>query len=173
MNQPNYTIDITINDDRWVTSPLTSPQDIEKFFFEKTYTLLSFLKIECDNIELSIVLCNNSMIQKLNSDYRGKDKPTNVLSFPCEDRTMIESLLKHNQPHYVPIPLGDVVLSYDKVCEEAVNFGISAFNHLTHLFIHGLLHLLGYDHMTDGEAEEMESIEIEVLKIFGIDNPYN
>lgn len=107
--------------------------------------------------ELSLALVNDADIQALNRDYRHKDKPTNVLSFPDEG----------------PAPLlGDIVLAFETVKREAAEKSISLENHTAHLIIHGFLHLQGYDHETEDEAAEMESLEITALAALNIDNPY-
>lgn len=105
--------------------------------------------------ELSIALTDDGQMQALNAQYRGKDMPTNVLSFPAEG----------------PL-LGDIVLSYGKIAREAAEKSASFTDHLSHLLIHGFLHLQGYDHQNDAEAGEMEAIEISALATLGIDNPY-
>ena len=107
--------------------------------------------------EISLVLTNDASIRRLNRDYRGKDKPTNVLSFPT-----IEA----------PGLLGDIVLARETILREAEDKGVSFKHHFTHLIIHGLLHLLGHDHQTEAEAEKMEAIEIAALAKLGIANPY-
>ncbi|WP_427453375.1 rRNA maturation RNase YbeY [Litorimonas sp. WD9-15] len=107
--------------------------------------------------ELSIVLSDDAQVQILNRDYRGKDKPTNVLSFPVPPPTPM---------------LGDIVLARETIEREAVEKGVSFDNHVTHLIIHGWLHLQGFDHQTETQAEEMEAIEIAALATLGIDNPY-
>ena len=105
--------------------------------------------------ELSLVLSDDAQIRALNRDYRNKDKATNVLSFPQMGRL-----------------LGDIVLARETVEREASEKNISFEAHLTHLIIHGWLHLQGIDHETDASAEDMEAIEIAALAKLGIDNPY-
>ncbi len=107
--------------------------------------------------ELSIALSDDSQIQILNRDYRNKDKPTNVLSFPIAP------------PAHM---LGDIVLAYQTVTREAEEKSVPFENHMTHLLIHGFLHLQGYDHRNDAEAAEMEALEIKALATLNIDNPY-
>lgn len=111
--------------------------------------------------EISIVLADNAFVQNLNKTYRGKDKPTNVLSFPQDPEG--DSRMTN---------LGDVVLAYETVKKEADSQKKPFENHVTHLLVHGILHLLAYDHEDDAEAEEMESLEIRVLESLGIKNPY-
>lgn len=113
--------------------------------------------------ELSILFCDDAHIRSLNADWRGKDKPTNVLSFPA-----------FPFPKGGPLPpmLGDIVLAAETVAGEAALEDKPLDNHITHLVIHGLLHLLGYDHETDTEAEEMEAIERSALARLAIPDPY-
>ena len=113
--------------------------------------------------ELSLVFTDDESIQKLNAEWRGKDKPTNVLSFPAFPIAPGDPL---------PPMLGDIVLAYETVVREAELEGKPLENHITHLIIHGLLHLLGYDHETDDEAEEMEGLERQALARLAIPDPY-
>ncbi len=113
--------------------------------------------------ELSVVFTDDASIQTLNAQWRGKDKPTNVLSFPAFP------VKAGNQPGPM---LGDIVIAFETVEREAVDEGKPVNNHLTHLVVHGFLHLLGYDHETDEEAEEMEHREREILHALAISDPY-
>ena len=113
------------------------------------------------NDHVTYVFSNDASVQVLNRDWRDKDKPTNVLSFP--DGDLDPDGFRH---------LGDVVLALETVTREATDELKTFDNHLTHLMIHGTLHLLGYDHMTEDEATAMESIEIAALAKLGIGNPY-
>ena len=107
--------------------------------------------------EISITLINDKKIHKLNKQYRGMDKPTNVLSFELGDDVL----------------LGDIFISLDTVKREAAAAGISVEEHTAHMIVHGVLHLLGYDHIKDSDAKIMESKEIKILKKLGYKNPYS
>ncbi|WP_214471462.1 rRNA maturation RNase YbeY [Mesorhizobium sp. dw_380] len=113
--------------------------------------------------ELSVVFSDDAHIQKLNAGWRGKDKPTNVLSFPAFPPVKDGPL---------PPMLGDIVLAAETLAREAVLEDKPLENHISHLVIHGLLHLLGYDHETDTEAEEMEAVERAALARLAIPDPY-
>lgn len=114
------------------------------------------------NCTVNIEIVDKSMAQSLNKQYRGKDYATNVLSFPFEEPP-IEMPIKH---------LGDLVLCADVVISEAIEKNITADDHWAHLLIHGMLHLQGYDHLNDIEAQEMESLEVQLLEKLNINNPY-
>lgn len=114
-----------------------------------------------DDAELTIRIVSKQESQSLNHQYRGKDKPTNVLSFPFE------------VPEGLTLPLlGDLVICADVVSAEAAEQAKPLHAHWAHMVVHGCLHLLGYDHIDDAEAEEMESLEICILNTLGIDDPY-
>ena len=111
----------------------------------------------------TVLLANDKKLRALNYGFRGKDKPTNVLSFPAFPFVMGGPL---------PPMLGDIVLAAETVGREAALEDKPLENHITHLVIHGLLHLLGYDHETDAEAEEMEAVERRALARLAIPDPY-
>lgn len=115
---------------------------------------------ELDIGEVSLALMDDESIQTLNRDYRDKDRPTNVLSFPT--------------PHNIPERplLGDIVMAFETMRREALEKSIDLSDHFTHLFIHGFLHLQGYDHETPEDAKRMETLEVSVLKALNIKNPY-
>ncbi len=115
-----------------------------------------------DDAELSLLLTDDAHIRVLNRQWRDQDKPTNVLSFPAADEDDDE-----------PGPLlGDVVVAHETTAREAAEEGKTFDDHFTHLLVHGLLHLFGYDHIEDEEAEEMEAFETEILAGLGVADPY-
>jgi probable rRNA maturation factor len=121
--------------------------------------------------EMSLVLADDAIVQTLNRDYRDKDRPTNVLSFALLDDTDdTDGVLAAEAG--MPILIGDVVLAYETVLREAGEQGKSFKDHVTHLVIHGVLHLLGYDHETDSDADRMERLETSILARLGIADPY-
>lgn len=112
--------------------------------------------------ELSVLLTDDARIRVLNRDYRGADKATNVLSFPVSD-----------DPDSLDPMLGDIVVARETLVAEALDAGIPVAHHMTHLVVHGLLHLFGYDHEDDDEADAMERVETAILAELGIPDPYS
>jgi len=120
--------------------------------------------------EISVRLTTDSEVQTLNKQYRHKDKPTNVLSFPMVQADLLDTIDQNSDDGEVL--LGDIVLAHGVCAAEAAERAISLEDHATHLIVHGTLHLLGYDHMEDHEAEAMERIETDALAALGLADPY-
>jgi probable rRNA maturation factor len=118
-------------------------------------------------LEMSLVLANDGLVQVLNREYRGKDSPTNVLSFASLDGEDFEAEMLVE-----PLNIGDVILSYQTIERECQEQGKFFLEHVKHLTVHGVLHLLGYDHQDDNEATDMETLEIRILEQLGVQNPY-
>ena len=116
-----------------------------------------------DQADVVVLLCDDAEMRALNKEYRQKNAPTNVLSFPAPKDMRIKGVLDH---------LGDMALGLETCAREAKEQGKSLKNHVLHLSVHGALHLLGYDHIADDEAEAMESLERDILKTLGVDDPY-
>jgi len=148
----NLDIDIAVQAEQWTNTV----KNIESLIEASVHETLSHIKFKTEQAELSVVLADNDFVQELNKVYRSKDKPTNVLSFPQDEDVL----------------LGDVILAYETVSSEAGEQKKPFEDHFVHLVIHGVLHLLGYDHETDEGAKIMERAEIETLKKLGIKNPY-
>ncbi len=125
-------------------------------------------------IEIAVRLTSDAEVQTLNREYRGKDAPTNVLSFPMLDSRELKALENGHDDIGAPdVLLGDIVLAYETCAREAAEKNISLADHAAHLIVHGLLHLLGYDHMGDAEALEMETIERQAMAALGLHDPYD
>ena len=116
--------------------------------------------------EVAVMLTDDAGIRTLNSNWRGIDKPTNVLSFPALQPTGAAG------PDDAPRMLGDIAIAYETTRREADEEQKPFANHLSHLAVHGFLHLIGYDHENDDDAEDMESLEREILSHLGIPDPY-
>jgi probable rRNA maturation factor len=119
-------------------------------------------------VEISVLLTGDEKVRELNAEYRGKDKPTNVLSFPMAN---IDDLGQATVAG-PELLLGDIILAHGVCVAEAADKSVSVEQHATHLIVHGTLHLLGYDHHDDAEADDMESREARALGRLGIANPY-
>ena len=118
--------------------------------------VLKQLEIDEPEKAVAVVLTDDVSIQELNHDFRQKDKPTNVLSFPSDE----------------PDEWGDIIFAHETITREATEQNKHFDSHLSHLLVHGMLHLLGYDHIEEADAREMESLEIEILEQLAIENPY-
>ncbi|MGN6571876.1 MAG: rRNA maturation RNase YbeY [Pseudolabrys sp.] len=112
--------------------------------------------------EVSVLLADDAAVQALNRDWRGMDKPTNVLSFPSDAPKIAGA----------PALIGDIAIAFETLAREAEAEKKPFLHHLAHLAVHGYLHLLGYDHQTDSEAEAMEALEREILAAMRIPDPY-
>ncbi len=157
-----FNIDLCVNDSIW-DKELKSLKNKIPIIVDHIISELDIAN-QNNNIEFSIVLTNDNEIQKLNSEYLHKNKPTNVLSFPAQD-----FYLDNISPIF---SLGDIVISYETLKKECIEKRISFNDHFTHLLIHGFLHLLGFDHVYEEEAERMENLEIAILTQLGIQSPY-
>ena len=121
-------------------------------------------------VEISVRLASDEEVRGLNGQYRGKDKPTNVLSFPMVQPDLLDAVSLNSDDG--ELLLGDIVLAHGVCAAEAAERGIGVEDHATHLLVHGTLHLLGYDHGDDAEAARMEAIERDALAALGIADPY-
>ncbi|MBR1944234.1 MAG: rRNA maturation RNase YbeY [Alphaproteobacteria bacterium] len=123
---------------------------------------------ECSGCSVNLLLTNNNTIRQLNKNFRNIDKATNVLSFPQLNNNNTKKPLSKLKD----VNIGDLAMSYDVIIEESKLFNKSFFDRCTHLFVHGVLHLLGMDHIEEDDRSMMESLEIKILAYFGINNPY-
>ena len=155
----DHQIDIIIDHDSW----LAKAGDQVKLGFCRMFDA-ALAAHDMKSCAVSLLLCSDDKIRQLNFDHRGKDKATNVLSFPAADEDHAGDQIWEQ--------LGDIAIAYETCVREADESGISTHNHVTHLFLHGVLHLLGYDHENDDDANEMEMLEIKLLAAIGIANPY-
>ncbi len=151
-------------------------QSIEKTAEQVKDAVFSFVNKEYDlpiltcklPININVCLSNDENVHELNMQFRGIDRPTNVLSFANMDFADFEA----QQELYQEVELGDIIIAYETMQRESELEGISLQAHFCHLLAHGFLHLLGFDHMETEEAEEMEGLEIDILQSLGIENPY-
>jgi len=163
------TLDITIDDARWQQAQL------ETLTTQAVRSTLQHLGLDPETCELSVLACDDPRITDLNGEFRDKPSATNVLSWPAED---LAADLAGGVPECPgvdftgEIALGDIAISFDTCAREAADAAKPLDDHVRHLIVHGVLHLLGYDHVRDLDATLMESVEVEILGKMGVDNPY-
>ena len=121
-------------------------------------------------VEVAVRLTDDGEVRALNRDYRGKDKATNVLSFPMIQPDLLDTVTQNSDDGEVL--LGDIVLAHGVCAAEATDKGVTLADHVAHLIVHGILHLLGHDHGDDAAAEAMEGLERAALASLGIADPY-
>ncbi|EAU40960.1 hypothetical protein FP2506_18769 [Fulvimarina pelagi HTCC2506] len=152
---------LSVEDDRWEAA-LGNPEAFVTATLDAVARRFEFSKPFAS--ELSVTLSDDETVREINGQWREKDKPTNVLSFPMVDL----------EPGERPGPLlGDLILAYETCAREAAGEAKPFVNHARHLLVHGFLHCLGYDHIEDDEAEEMEALETSILAGLGIPDPYD
>lgn len=160
------TVDVMIEDLRWI--------QLDAIAARATDAALVGVGLEPTVFDISVLACDDVKIAQLNTDFRSKSQPTNVLSWPSAERAAMadgETPLPPALPQ--DTELGDIAISFDTCQTEASDAGKSFEHHVTHLIVHGTLHLLGYDHVRDGDAALMEGLEIEILGNLGISDPYS
>ncbi|MDA0997149.1 MAG: rRNA maturation RNase YbeY [Proteobacteria bacterium] len=157
-NSDQLAVDVTVADRRWIAA-LPNRKKLAERALRAAWNAAG---TEAGPAEVSIRLAADAEVKELNHTYRGIAKPTNVLSFGNDDPA------GQGQPRL----LGDIVLAFETVAAEAAEKGIAIKDHYCHLLIHGMLHLLGFDHDTDTEADDMESRETSMLAALGIADPY-
>ena len=159
-------VDVVIEDARWKTLDLR--QIANQAFFETLF----LLDIQYKSFTCCVLACDNKKIKQLNNKFRGKNCPTNVLSFPASlENYEVKSTLtptEANNPH----ELGDIAIAFE-ICKKEANISKVKFeHHVCHLITHSVLHLLGFDHEEEENATKMEKIEVQVLAKLGISDPY-
>lgn len=163
------TLDITIEDSRWQTAGIAALAE------QAVAAVLDHFALEAEDCEISLLACDDARIADLNAEFREKDKATNVLSWPATDLAAERDGGTPRLPEADftgEIALGDIAISYDTCQREAAEAGKPLADHSRHLIVHGILHLLGYDHIRDHDAAVMETIEVLLLGKMGIANPY-
>ena len=195
-------IEIIIENDNW------NSKEVEKLINDATKAVFSYLKLQNDDIGISVLCTNDEEIRILNKTYRGIDSSTNVLSFPMDSDSEYEDFDYddfdegdlsdldfessedkncdcdescccncsdcdcHEETSDDACVLGCTAFAYETIDRESKEQGKSFDDHMKHLVVHSVLHLLGYDHIENEEAEKMEDLEIKILKTLGVNNPY-
>jgi probable rRNA maturation factor len=156
----SLTVDVSISDELVTDTPDSGEDDVPEPALLQTWADAAYLNKDVAAVA-SILVTSAEEIQQLNKQYRDKDKPTNVLSFPMQSPPGVDLQL-----------LGDIVLCAAVIKQEAIEQSKPVLSHWAHMVVHGMLHLQGYDHINNDEAEEMEQTEINILNKLGFDNPY-
>lgn len=156
------TVEIVIEDERWQDA------DPETLAVNAAGAVYDRLNMTPADYEICILCCDDGRISALNADFRAKPSPTNVLSWPSEDRSNPGKMPTTARPG----ELGDIAIAYETCAKEAHDQNKPVATHISHLLVHGILHLLGFDHETDADAALMEKLEVEILETLGIADPY-
>ena len=159
-------VDLIMEDTRWKTLDL---MHIVNNAFNET---LSQLNLKSENFICCILACSNNKIRDLNIQFRGKNTFTNVLSFPSKVEICEVKNRSKSEVDVDPYELGDIAIAYEVCKNEAASSELKFEDHVCHLIIHSVLHLLGYDHEEEKNASKMEKIEVQVLANLGISDPY-
>ena len=159
-------IDIVIEDDRWISAGL------DPLAARATGAALAHLGLDPAAWEIAILACDDARIAELNAGFRGKPQPTNVLSWPSEERAAAADGGRPLPPESDEPALGDIAIAWETCTREAAEFGRPFDHHVTHLLVHATLHLLGYDHLRPKDADLMEGLEVEILATLGVPDPY-
>lgn len=160
-------IETVLEDPRWSTA------EFETLSERAAQATLRHLALDPDAFEIAVLACDDTRIAELNTEFRDKPTPTNVLSWPSDARASDQDGGAPQKPSLpMDAELGDIAISFDTCAREALRDGKPMQDHVTHLIVHGVLHLLGYDHIRDLDATLMEQTEVQILGTLGIDNPY-
>jgi probable rRNA maturation factor len=154
---PALDIDVIVDCDRW-------PSDAEAIVRRALAQAALAVQADLEGRALAVLLTDDAAVRRLNAAWRGIDKPTNVLSFPAPPGP--------TSSDRASTPLGDIAIACETTAREAEAEGKPLGDHLAHLVVHGFLHLLGYDHEQDAQAEAMEQMERDVLRLLGVPDPY-
>lgn len=162
-------LEISVEDDRWAALDLPALAE------RAVEVALRELGLDPEGCEISLLGCDDARIAALNAQFRDKPGPTNVLSWPAQDLAADApgGTPRRPEPDFAgEVELGDIAISWDTCEREARAAGKPIEDHVSHLIVHGLLHLLGYDHIRDADATLMEGLETRILGRMGIDDPY-
>ncbi|SFK80121.1 rRNA maturation RNase YbeY [Shimia haliotis] len=158
--------DTLIEDDRWAAL------DFATLAETAAQAALTHLALDADDWEIAVLACDDSRIAELNTEFRDKPTPTNVLSWPSEERGAEADGDTPHPPQGPDTELGDIAIAFETCEREAEAAGKPMAEHVTHLVVHGVLHLLGYDHIRDKDATLMEGLETAILGKMGFSDPY-
>lgn len=161
------TVDVVIEDARW------EAQGLEALSARASDAALAHLGLDPGVWQIAVLGCDDARIAALNADFRGKPVPTNVLSWPSDERGAAGPGEVPERPSPGGDPeLGDIAIAFETTAREAEERGLALADHTAHLVVHAVLHLLGYDHEDDRDAALMERLEVEILASLGVADPY-
>ena len=163
-------VETIIEDGRWESFGLSALAE------RAGRATLTGVGLPVEGFQISLMGCDDARIAVLNADFRGKPQPTNVLSWPSEERAaeFAGDLPEPPEPGEAEDPesLGDIAIAWETCAREAVEQEKPLADHVTHLIVHGVLHLLGYDHVEEADAALMEALEVRILASLGVSDPY-
>lgn len=164
-------VDLLVEDDRW------QAVDLETLGESAAHAAFAAVGLAPPGFQLTLLACSDHRIARLNEEFRAKAQPTNVLSWPSEERGADTPGRRPASPEAGdpddPDSLGDIALAWETVVREAEDGGLPLEQHVTHLIVHAVLHLLGYDHEDDRDAALMEGLEVKALAQLGLPDPYS
>lgn len=166
-------LNVSPEDDRWLENTDFDAVKVAEELKDLTFsyvmeTTKHELLVMDKPYEVNLCLSNDEEVHRLNREFRGVDRPTNVLSFAnIDDDAFWDTLDETEEPE-----LGDIIIAFETVQKEAAEKQITVYAHYCHLLVHGFLHILGFDHQTDEDADEMEGLEVDILEQFSVENPY-
>jgi len=165
---PPLELDVLIEADAW-TGALPGAEELCRMAASAAFAHTNGIVFSAGSLpNACILLASDERMRELNRAFRGRDEPTNVLSFPGIEADVLAAAGGDGLPDV----LGDIVVAFETTAAEAAAQGISLADHLSHLVVHGMLHLLGYDHASDHDADVMEALESRVLETLGVADPY-
>ena len=169
--EPRPVVDLVPEDARWEIAGLAAVAETA------ARAALNAARLDPMRFEVSLLAADNARVAELNQSYRGKAGPTNVLSWPTFEgdapEVVVASIREERPPPGEPVFLGDLALAYETCAAEATDQGVPLVNHVAHLIVHGVFHLLGYNHDDEHEAEQMETLERKTLASLGVPDPYS
>jgi len=163
-------IEVVIADERW------SDCQLDQLGQRASEATLRYVELDPARFEIGLLGCDDAKIALLNAEFRGKPAPTNVLSWPSQEYSVVSPGAKPELPAAgsldMPAELGDIAIAYETCVREAAEAGLLLGDHVLHLLVHATLHLLGYDHIREEDAALMEGLETEILATIGVPDPY-
>ena len=166
----NFDVFLTVDDSRWTAAiPEIAAviENVKDVVLQEVSSTVEYLQVN-KNFVANLCLSDDTTVHKLNLEFRGMDKPTNVLSFANIDSDDFDDMLEFDDE----VEMGDIIIAYETMEREAKEQEVSFEHHFCHLWVHGLLHIIGYDHIEEDERSNMERLETAILAKLNIEDPY-